>query len=100
MEFAMQANEESHSPWNAGRIIVAKPPLKPRHIWVLRTRLQIANRLRDLAMFNLAIDSKLRGCDLVTLKVGDVVGLEHVGSLRWTAGSRWRPITTSCSACL
>lgn len=71
----MHADHEPHSqhePWSAGRIVGAKPPLKPQHIWALRTRLQIANRVRDLAMLNLAIDSKLRGCDLVTLKVGDV----------------------------
>jgi integrase len=59
--------------WNAGRIIGPKPPLKPRHIWAIRTRLQHDLCVRDLAMFNLAIDSKLRGCDLVRLRVGDVV---------------------------
>lgn len=59
--------------WNTGRIIGPKPPLKPRHIWAIRTRLQHDRRVRDLAMFNLAIDSKLRGCDLVRLRVGDVV---------------------------
>jgi hypothetical protein len=59
--------------WNFGRIIGPKPPLKPRHIWAIRTRLQHDGRIRDLAMFNLAIDSKLRGCDLVRLRVGDAV---------------------------
>jgi len=59
--------------WNTGRIIGPKPPPKPRHIWAIRTRLQHDRRVRDLAMFNLAIDSKLRGCDLVRLRVGDVV---------------------------
>jgi hypothetical protein len=71
----MRMNEERTlhgEPWNAGRIIGAKPPLKPKNIWALRTRLQIANRIGDLAMFNLAIDGMLRGCDLVSLKVGDV----------------------------
>ena len=62
-----------HHPWNAGRMVGAKPPLKPKHIWGIRTRLQLAGRVRDLAMFNLAIDSKLRGCDLVKLRVGDVM---------------------------
>ncbi len=62
-----------HQPWNLGRIIGPKPPLKPRHIWAIRTCLQHDGRVRDLAMFNLAIDSKLRGCDLVRLRVGDVV---------------------------
>jgi hypothetical protein len=59
--------------WNTGRIIGPKPSLKPRHIWAIRTRLQHEHRVRDLAMFNLAIDSKLRGCDLVRLRVADVV---------------------------
>jgi hypothetical protein len=74
-EIAKHMSEASRShrgPWNAGRIVGAKPPLKPKHIWALRARLQIANRVRDLAMFNLAIGSKLRGCDLVSLKIGDV----------------------------
>ena len=62
-----------HQSWNLGRIIGPKPPLKPRHIWAIRARLQHDGRVRDLALFNLAIDSKLRGCDLVRLRVGDVV---------------------------
>ena len=52
--------------WDKGRIIGQKPPLKPKEIWSIRIRLQITERLRDLALFNLALDSKLRGCDLVT----------------------------------
>src|SRR3954449_10287313 len=59
-------------PWNKGKLVGAKPPLRPRHVWSIRTKLQIAGRTRDLAMFNLAIDSKLRGCDVVALKVDDV----------------------------
>ena len=59
-------------PWNKGRITGPKPPLQPRHVWAIRTRLQIAGQTRDLALFNLAIDSKLRGCDVVSLKVEDV----------------------------
>lgn len=66
-------NQLPHQAWNLGRLIGPKPPLKPKHIWALRTRLQHEGRTRDLAMFNLAIDSKLRGCDLVRLRVGDVV---------------------------
>src|SRR5271167_1532806 len=50
----------------------AKPPLRQKHVWAIRTKLQIEQRTRDLAMFNLAIDSKLRGCDVVALKVDDV----------------------------
>jgi integrase len=55
-----------------GKLTGAKPPLQPKHVWAIRTRLQIASRTRDLALFNLAIDSKLRGCDVVSLKVEDV----------------------------
>ena len=59
-------------PWNKGKLTGAKPPLRPKHVWSIRTKLQVAGRIRDLAMFNLAIDSKLRGCDVVALKVEDV----------------------------
>ena len=59
-------------PWNKGKLIGAKPPLLPKHVWSIRTRLLVEGRTRDLAMFNLAIDSKLRGCDVVALKVEDV----------------------------
>jgi integrase len=58
--------------WNKGKLIGAKPPLRPKHVWSIRTKLQIQGRTRDLAMFNLAIDSKLRGCDVVAIKVEDV----------------------------
>ena len=58
--------------WNKGRIVGQKRPLMLKHVWAIRVRLEIAENLRDLALFNLAIDSKLRGCDLVKLKVADV----------------------------
>ena len=61
------------TPWNKGKISGQKPPLQPKHVWAIRSKLQIQKRSRDLALFNLAIDSKLRGCDVVALKVGDVV---------------------------
>ena len=61
--------------WNQSRIVGPKPPLKLKHIWAIRTRLQHDGRIRDLAMFNTAIDSKLRGCDLVKLRVTDI----HLG---------------------
>ena len=54
------------------RLTGAKPPLRPKHVWSIRTKLQIEGRARDLAMFNLAIDSKLRGCDVVAIRVEDV----------------------------
>jgi integrase len=59
-------------PWNKGKVIGQKPPLRPKQVWSIRTKLQIDGRVRDLAMFNLAIDSKLRGCDVVSLRVEDV----------------------------
>jgi integrase len=62
----------TRTPWNKGKLIGAKPPLRPKHVWSIRTHLMIERRTRDLAMFNLAIDSKLRGCDVVALKVEDV----------------------------
>jgi integrase len=60
------------TPWNKGKLLGAKPPLRTKHVWAIRTKLQGERRTRDLAMFNLAIDSKLRGCDVVSLKVEDV----------------------------
>ncbi len=58
--------------WNKGRIVGQKRPLLPPHVWSIRVRLEFAGNLRDLALFNLAVDSKLRGCDLVALRVRDV----------------------------
>ena len=59
-------------PWNKGKLVGPKPPLQPKHVWAIRTRLQMQRKVRDLALFNLAIDSKLRGCDVVSLKVEDI----------------------------
>lgn len=53
---------QSREPWNKGKLIGQKPPLKLKDIWAIRIHLQLGKRIRDLAMFNLAIDSKLRGC--------------------------------------
>ena len=60
------------APWNKGKLIGAKPPLRPSHVWSIRTKLQMEGLKRDLALFNLAIDSKLRGCDVVVIRVDDV----------------------------
>ena len=74
----MQSEDKSiptapkRAAWNKGKLIGAKPPLRPKHVWSIRTKLQIEGRTRDLAMFNLAIDSKLGGCDVVALKVDDI----------------------------
>src|SRR5205814_9936056 len=62
------------TPWNKGKMLCQKPPLKLKEIWAIRIRLQLDHRTRDLALFNLAVDSKLRGCDLVALRVHDVQG--------------------------
>ncbi|MET4631653.1 integrase [Bradyrhizobium sp. I1.8.5] len=59
-------------PWNKGKIVGAKPPLRPKHVWSIRTKLLVEGRARDLALFNVAIDSKLRDCDVVRLKVEDL----------------------------
>lgn len=63
---------ETHTPWNKGKLIGQRPPLKLQEIWSVRIHLQLANKIRDLALFNLAIDSKLRSCDLVKLKLRDI----------------------------
>ena len=59
-------------PWNKNKLVGQKLPLKLQQIWAIRIRLELFNKVRDLALFNLAIDSKLRGCDLVALKVNDI----------------------------
>ena len=64
--------------WNKGRIVGQKRPLLPKHVWAIRVRLEIAGNVRDLALLNLAIDSKLRGCDLVKLLVADVFAAGQV----------------------
>ncbi|MBJ2318687.1 MULTISPECIES: tyrosine-type recombinase/integrase [unclassified Pseudomonas] len=67
-------------PWNKGKLVGQKTPLRLRDIWAIRVRLQIAERTRDLALFDLAIDSKLRACDLTKLRVRDVAHGEHLSS--------------------
>jgi len=61
-------SHQPKSPWNKGKLLGSKPPLQTKQVWAIRSKLQVAHRPRDLALFNLAIDSKLRGCDLVNLK--------------------------------
>jgi integrase len=69
---------KKRKPWNKGKLIGQKPPLKLREIWSIRIHLQLGHHLRDLALFNLAIDSKLRACDLVKLRVKDISHGEHI----------------------
>lgn len=74
----LPALRPSRAPWNKGRIIGQKLPLQPKHVWFLRVRLEMADNRRDLALFNRTVDSKLRGCDLVGLRVNDVYAAGHV----------------------
>jgi hypothetical protein len=78
-------------PWNKGRLIGQKRPLKPKDVWSIRGRLQVERRARNLALFNLAIDSKLRGCDLVRLQV-DLPPKKWTGLGRHTLSERWADV--------
>ena len=73
-------NAGHREPWDKGKIVGQKAPFKVKDIWALRVRLQMADRVRELALFNLGIDSKLRGCDLVSLKVRDICHGDQVAS--------------------
>ncbi len=75
--FQLLEDTITREPWNKGKLVGQKRPMKLQEIWAIRIRLQLGGKLRELALFNLAIDSKLRGCDLVRVKVAD---------LRQTAG--------------
>jgi hypothetical protein len=74
--------KQTREPWNRGKLIGQKPPLKLKDIWAIRIYLQNAHSVRDLALFNVAIDSKLRGCDLVNLRVRDVMHGSQVCPVR------------------
>lgn len=91
-------DQTTHKPWNKGKLLGQKPPLQPKHVWAIRTKLHLDRRDRDLALFNLAIDSKLRGCDVVTLKVDDVaphgVAIERAMVRQCKTG---RPVTFELS---
>jgi integrase len=71
MEITHQGSVQ-RTPWNKGKLVGQKAPLRLREIWAIRIRLQLAERTRELALFNLAVDSKLRSCDLVRLHVRDI----------------------------
>ncbi len=71
------AEHQKHTPWNKGKLIGQKLPLKLKEIWAIRIRLQLTNCIRDLALFNLAIDSKLRSCDLLKRK-RQILNLSHL----------------------
>lgn len=67
-------------PWNKGKLVGQKAPLRLKEIWAIRVRLQLGNRTRELALFNLAVDSKLRSCDLVKLRVRDITHGDRVAT--------------------
>lgn len=71
---------QRREPWNKGKLTGQKAPLRLRDIWAIRIRLQLARKIRDLALFDLAIDSKLRACDLVKLRVRDVGSADHISA--------------------
>jgi len=71
---------QRREPWNKGKLVGQKAPLRLKDIWAIRIRLQLAERIRELAMFNLAVDSKLRSCDLVKLRVRDIMHGDRVAS--------------------
>jgi hypothetical protein len=75
-----ESKSTARPPWNKGKIVGQKVPFKLKEIWAIRVRLPLASRRRELALFNLAIDSKLRACDLVKLKVRDVCHGQTVAS--------------------
>jgi integrase len=76
----LQCSHGHQVPWNKGKLVGQKPPLKLKEIWAIRIRLQIADNLRELAMFNLAIDSKLRSSDLVKIRIKDIGNGKTVSS--------------------
>ena len=78
MQSPIPLSSRPNAPWNKGCLIGQKRPLKPKEVWAIRARLQLERRKRDLALFNLAIDSKLRGCDLVRLKFDDIYAAGRV----------------------
>ena len=84
------ARRRTRAPWNKGRLIGQKRPLLPKHVWSIRVRLEMADNKRDLALFNMAIDCKLRGCDLVRLKVNDVYAAGRVKERASVTQSRTR----------
>ena len=72
--------DQQHEPWNKGKLVGQKAPFKLKEVWAIRVRLQMYRRQRELALFNLGIDSKLRACDLVSLRVRDVCHGDQVAA--------------------
>lgn len=79
--------------WNKGRIIGQKRPVLPKHLWSIRVRLEMADNRRDLALFNIAVDGKLRGCDLVCPKIRDIFAAGRVKErVSVTQGKTGKPV--------
>src|SRR5665647_3367773 len=85
MQDQVNAPAPKRVPWNKGQLTGAKPPLRPKHVWSIRTKLQIEGRARDLAMFSLGSDSKLGGCDGVAIRVEDVAAGGYTADLATSA---------------
>ena len=90
----MSNQTTSHLPWNKGKLVGQKLPLKLKEIWAVRVRLQLADNCRELALFNLAIDSKLRGSDLVKIRVSDISKSGVVASRAMVLQQSNRPTNT------
>lgn len=73
-----KTDQNKHAPWNKGVIVGQKSPFKLKAIWAIRVRLQLQHRVRELPMFDLGLDSKLRACDLVKIRVRDICHGEHI----------------------
>jgi integrase len=80
MDTTSSSTPRRREPWNKGKLVGQKAPFKPKDIWAMRMRLQQEQRSRDLVLLNLGLDSKLRACDLVSLKVRDISHGEHIAS--------------------
>ncbi len=89
-EPSTQAIRTLRPAWNKGSIVEQKRLLKPKRVWSIRVRLELAEKHRDLALFNLAIDGKLRGCVLVNMKVVDTIASRQIGSQKYTFVARFR----------
>ncbi len=74
------AQSRNVAPWNKGKLVGQRPALKLKEVWAIRIRLQLSENHQELALFNLAIDSKLRSCDLVKLKISDISNLGSIAS--------------------
>nr|WP_207764616.1 tyrosine-type recombinase/integrase [Marinicaulis flavus] len=97
---AIAKAKENHIPWNKGKLVGQKTPLKPQEAWAIRVRLQLGNNKRDLALFNLAIDSKLRGCDLLRIRVSDLrIGGEIRSRAKMLQSKTGNPVQFEMTKC-